>query len=256
MEQATEHLGTWRQPKVVLSTLALLLVAGIVVVSLVRDRIVNQPQWQVTVVGQGRVAYQPDQALVTLGVHVDKQRGAEAALKQLNEKVGKVVAAIKAADVQAEDVQTQAYTLYPQYDYKDGASLPSGYSANQQLVVKVRNLGQGSEQLTRVVAEATKAGANQVLGITFDVFNLNELKQQARLEAIADARSKAGALAAAAGVRLGKVIGWWEVVVQAPGLNSSVGMGMGGADKGSAAPTLPNGSQEVVVEMNLSYRVK
>ena len=42
------------------------LLATIVIVAILRDRIVNQPQWQVSVTGQGKVAYQPDIAVVTL----------------------------------------------------------------------------------------------------------------------------------------------------------------------------------------------
>ncbi|HLD86107.1 MAG TPA: SIMPL domain-containing protein [Patescibacteria group bacterium] len=253
-------VANWRQPKVILSLVGMLLLAGIVTVAILRDRIVNQPQWQVNVVGQGKVAYQPDTAEVTIGVQVDRAYSAELAMKQLNDKMAKIIAAIKAADVSAEDITTQNFSLYPQYDYKEGVQVSAGYSANQQVVAKVKELTTSSEKLAKVVGDATKAGANQIVGINFSVSNVEELKQQAKLKAISDAKGKAGALADAAGVRLGKVVGWWENIVQAPGLSGygsydyEKGSGMGGG--GGGTPTVPTGSQEIIVEITVNYKVK
>lgn len=254
----SSFLSDWRSPKTVALFLGMLLLAGVVVVSIVRERIVSEQQWQVAVTGQGKVAYQADIAMVTLGVQVDKVPTADQALKNLNAKMNKVVAAIKATGISPDDVQTQNYTLAPQYNYKDGVTTPAGYSANQQLVVKVRKINQGSEQLTRVLADATKAGANQVNGIAFDLSNINEVKQQARLKAIADAKGKARQLAWAAGVRLGRVVGWWENVVQAPGVSGPAFMadGKGGGDMPQITPTVPSGLQEVIIEVSLNYKLR
>lgn len=253
--------GTWRQPKVVLSLAGMVLLAGIVTIAIIKDRIVNQPQWQVNVTGQGKVAYQPDTAEVTIGVQVDRAASAELAMKQLNEKMDKIVSAIKAADVPAEDITTQNFSLYPQYDYRDSVQTTAGYSANQQVVAKVNNLNTSTEKLGKVVGDATKAGANQIVGINFSISNVEELKQQARIKAIEDARGKAGSLASAAGVRLGKVVGWWENLIQAPGVQNYGAYGMGGAEKGSGiggggSPVVPTGSQEIIVEVTVNYKVK
>ncbi len=248
-----------RWPKIVLAGLAMVLIAVVVVVSIVRDRIVNQQQWQVSVIGQGKVSYQPDIANVTLGVQIDKVSQAPDALNQLNERITKIIESIKAAGIAPEDIQTQNYSLYPQYDFIDDTSKLSGYNANQQLVIKVRGIAENSGLVSRVISEATKAGANQVLGVTFDVANIEDLKQEARLEAIADAKMKAGKVARAAGVRLDKVVGWWENIIQAPGLPGSLSDGkggMGGNVQASVSPVIPAGSQEVIIEMNLNYRIK
>jgi uncharacterized protein YggE len=163
--------------------------------------------------------------------------------------------------VAPEDIQTQNYSLYPEYDYNNGitSSTPTGYSANQQIIVKVKDVDKQPDKVSRVIAEASKAGANQVLGVSFDVSNLEDLKQQARLKAIADAQDKAGKLATAAKVRLGDVIGWWDNVVQVPGLQTQYydkgGVGGAGMGNGTIA-VLPNGSQEVIMEVNLNYQVK
>ncbi len=249
---------SWRNPKMVIMLVGVVLLAAIVAVAILRDRLVNQPQWQVNVTGQGRVSYQPDIANVTLGVQIDKVKQAQEALKQMNDKMTSILAALQQIGVAAEDIQTQNYSLYPQYDYKDGTSIPSGYSANQQLVVKVKQIDSDKAKLPKIIAQATGAGANQVLGIAFDVSNLDELKQQARLKAMADARAKAGVLATAAGVRLGKVVGWWENLLQAPGAlapyyGDKGGIGGSGA---SVTPPVPSGNNEIIMELTLNYKVK
>jgi uncharacterized protein YggE len=248
----------WSLSKVILTALAMVLLAGIVVAAILRDRLVNQPQWQVSVIGQGKVAYQPDIANVTLGVQIDRVAKADEALNQLNDKINKIVVALKAAGINDNNIQTQNYSLFPQYDYPAGGTAQlSGYSANQQLIIKVDDIDKASSKVSKVISEATRLGANQVIGVTFDVTNLDDLKQEARVKAIDDAKNKAGRLANAANVRLGKVVGWWENFLQAPGLPyyGYYAEGKGGA-VGGAAPVVPSGSQEIVVEVNLNYQVK
>ena len=207
-----------------------------------------------SITGQGRVTYQPDLATITLGIQVDKAPTAEAALKQLNETMPKIIAAILPLGIPATDIQTQSYTLNPQYDFPEGGTQTlSGYNANQQLSVKARNIAGNGELVGKVIAEAGKAGANQVLGVNFSVEKLNDLKQQARLKALADAQAKVAPLAKAAGVRkIGKVTGWYENFIQSPDVPAP-GYGMGG---GSSTPQLPVGTQEIVVEVGLNYEVK
>lgn len=163
MAQGTSR--SWSDPKLI--ALAILAVTSVVVVAIIRDRIVNQQQWQVSVNGQGKVSYQPNQATIQLGVQIDKQAKAEDALKQLSEKITKVTAAVKAAGIPDEDLQTQSYLLYPQYEYVSEVSTLVGYSANQQLTIKVRNITENNEAVAKIISEATKAGANQVGSVVF-----------------------------------------------------------------------------------------
>lgn len=250
-------LNSWRSPKTWLVFLAIIAIAAVAIISILRDRIVNNQQWQVSVVGQGKASYQPDIATVTLGVQIDKAARAEDALDQLNGKMAKIIAAVKAAGIADEDIQTQNYSLYSQYDYIDNASTLTGYNANQQLMVKVREINKDADKVSKVIAAATKAGINQVLGVSFDISNLEDLKQEARIKAIADAKSKAGNIASTAGVRLDKVVGWWENIVQAPGISNSYYYdGKGGAGGAVASPSVPTGSQEIIIEINLSYKIK
>lgn len=250
--------SSWREPKYVLMLVALLLLGGIITISIIRDRIVNPNLQQVTVNGQGRVSYSPDLAVVTLGLQIDKAKSAEEALNQLNSKMENILKAVKEIGVTDNDIQTQNYYLNPQYDYADNVSRVSGYNANQQLVVKITAYDQDPARLNKVIAAASKAGANQVAGLTFDSSKMNDLKQQARIAAIKDAKDKSAALAAAAGVELKSISGWWENVIQpsAYGYAYSYDQGGKGGAGISSDPQIGAGSHEVVIEVGLSYNLK
>ncbi|MDX9893692.1 MAG: SIMPL domain-containing protein [Patescibacteria group bacterium] len=241
--------------KLALVLVGMLLVSGIVSLALLRDWIVNRPQWQVTVSGQGKLSYQPDTAIVYLGARVDKASTAQRALNQLNDTMTKVFEAVSTVGIPEADIQTQNYSVTPQYDYIDGAQVLSGYSAAQQLVVKIKDLQNQPNLISRVIGAAAEVGANNVEGISYELSNLESLKQQARIMAIEDARNKAGDLALAAGVKLGKVVGWWDNIIQAPGSGQPYYYADGKGGAGSLG-TIPTGLQEIIVEVGVTYRIK
>lgn len=247
----------WKEPKNVMMFVGLLLVGVIVITALVRERIVNPNENQVTVTGQGKVAYQPDIATVTLGVQIDKADTAENALNQLNKKINKIVEAMLVIGVKKENIQTQNYSVYPQYDFIEGSSAQSGFNASQQLSIKVENIQKDAEAVSGVISEASKAGINQVTGITFDVSSVSDLRQQARILAIADAKAKAVELSQITGTKLGKIMNWYENVISTPEPRPMM-YGLGGSSDAvkEIAPSVPSGTQEIVVEMGLNYEVK
>lgn len=252
----------WKEPKIILIFFGIVLLAGVITVSILRDAIVNRSESQVTVIGRGEVEFRPDIGKINLGVQVDKAPTAENALVQMNDKMNAIIQSVKILGIPEEDIQTQEYNLFPQYDYKDGSSTISGYGASQQLVIKVKDIND-SNLLNKVVAEASKAGANQVLGVNFEISDINNFKQQARILAIKDARSKSEEMAKAAGIRkLKKVIGWYETEIESPnmqnGVRSSDAFGLGGmeAPKAVPSPNIPSGSQKIVIEVGLNYEVR
>jgi len=243
----------FKSSKIIIKILGMLLLSLIIIVSIVRDRIVDREQWQVTVSGTGKISYAPDIANVRLGVQIDKSQNAEIALADLNSKISKAMDAIKKIGIAEEDIQTQNYSIFPQYDYAEDISKFVGYNANQQLIVKVKNLAKDANLVSKIISESTKAGVNQITGITFDVSRLEELKQEARLVAIADAKKKAQSIALALGVKLGNVVGWWENPVQAPGVPGPYYLdGKGGGDQAA----VPAGGQEIIIEVGVNYKIR
>lgn len=263
-QEMTPPKSQWVNPKNAIIFASMILLSGIIFVSILREKIVSENNDVTTVTGQGKVSYQSDIAIVTLGVQVDRVSKAQEALGKLNDSMNKVIEATKASGVSAEDIQTQAYSLFPHYDYQitsGGTNVPSGYDANQQIIIKVKGIDLNPSLVGSIIESASNAGANQVVGISFDVSNLNELKQKARVEAINDARAKSGGLAKAAGIgKMGRVVSWYENIIKSPDLQN-YGYGVGGSDtvlssKSSVAPQIPSGNQDIIIEIGLNYRIK
>ncbi|MDD4332550.1 MAG: SIMPL domain-containing protein [Patescibacteria group bacterium] len=261
MEEKNCCAAGWRSPKTILIFLGVVLLAAIIIFSILREKIVQNDNWTINVVGQGKVAYQPEVAKVSLGVQIDKVQKADDALNQLNTKMNSIVKALKEAGISEEDVQTQNYTLSPQYDTIQGELKVGGYSTNQTVVVKVKDIVNNQDKVSKIIAIATKAGANQLGGVAFEPENVNDLKQEARVKAITDARNKATGIAGALGVKLGKVVGWWENTISSPDYSgySYYGGGIGGGGGGMAGgsvPSVPTGLREIIIEVNLNYKIK
>ena len=246
-----------------LIAIGLVLITVVAVVSLLRERIVSPIQNQVTVYGTGKVEYKPNTANVTLGVRVDRAGSAGEALEQLNVKIKKINDAVLALGIPADDIKTQNYNLYPNYDYKDGISRVSGYNANQNIIIKVRKVDENLESVNKVVAVAGDNGTNEIQGVNYYIDDISVLKQKARILALEDARKKAGALAKAAGIRrLGKVVSWYEdapmPVDNYAYSDAPMAMGMGGfaEAKSSTPPQISSGTQDIVVNMGVNFEVK
>jgi hypothetical protein len=276
--------------------IGILAMCAIIIVAILRDRIVNERFKQITATGQGKITYTPDTAVINLGVQVDRAPKAEDALNQLNDRIDKIKKAVMAVGVKEEDITTSNYSLSPQYDYRvetavtpralaptkdlavssDGGVGSSeiapmiapaspgekvltviGYTANQQLTIKVKDIANNNNLLNKAIAEAGKSGANQINGVSFEASNLEALKQQGRVKAIEDAKGKAKELAGAAGVRLGDITGWYENFVGPTpygAMDYAAKGGMGGG--GGSVPQISAGNNELVVEVGVTYDIK
>jgi uncharacterized protein YggE len=115
-----------------------------------------------------------------------------------------VLGALDAAKVARADVQTSELSVSPVLDNPEDGSAPkvTGYQASNMVTVKVRDVA----ALGTIVDAVTGAGANRLYGIGFDVADPKPVLDEARRQAVADARHKAELFAAAAGVKLGAVI--------------------------------------------------
>jgi uncharacterized protein len=156
----------------------------------------------VTVTGEATVAVAPDTAMIRLGVGTQEKTAREASEANARQMTG-VLAAIKDTGVADRDIQTSRLSLQPQYDpNKSGTARLTGFQASNQVTVRIRDI----DKLPTVLDRAITAGANEMSGIEFVVSEQSKLLDQARDDAIADARRKADLYAKAAGAKLGRVV--------------------------------------------------
>jgi uncharacterized protein YggE len=219
---------------------------------------VSQNNYQVNVTGQGKVLLDPDTAEVTLGVSIDNASTANVAIQELNTTIGKIIPALESLGIPKKDIRTLAYNLYPKQSFVTETGEPStisGYNADQMVIVSIKDLSVGKDLVNKTVAKATEAGANQIKGVAFTSSKLSDLKQRARLLAIQDAKKQSQETAKTAGVKLGKITGWYENLIQSPDLNNVAYSGMA-VDGGVGTPQITPGKEEIIIDVNISYEVK
>lgn len=100
-------------------------------------------------------------------------------------------------------MQTSNLSVNPNWTgYDSGSPTISGYVAANLLTVTIRDLA----GLGQVLDAAVQDGANTLNGLSFGFTDPRPLMDEARKEAVADARARAELLATAAGVTLGRVV--------------------------------------------------
>ena len=172
----------------------------------------------ITLSGEGVVEGRPDIARISLGVSVTAPT-ARAAMARDAEQMTAVLSALKAAGLEARDIQTSSISLSAQYDYEPNKPARlTGYGAANSVQITVRAI----DQTGAVLDAAAGAGANQVNGISFDLSHREKLGDEARLAAVKDLEARAHLYAAALSkahlklVRLSE--GGAEPVMRTPGV--------------------------------------
>ena len=156
-------------------------------------------QQGVVVSGLGKVSGTPDVLRVQLGVEV-RRDDVSTALRDANTVQSRIRDAVRADGVDPKDLQTSDVSLYPAYTPK-GA--PHGYTVNESLTVKLRNLSRAG----KTIGDAVVAGGNaaRVQGVSFALEDNAALLEQARDAAYAEAKKKAQRYADLSGRSLGPV---------------------------------------------------
>jgi uncharacterized protein YggE len=153
----------------------------------------------ITVTGTGDTRATPDRAHLTFGVQ-SQGATAEQALAANSADVRRLIQALKAGGVAAKDLKTEHFDVSPRYDV-DKVTESRGYSANSMVSVSNQPL----ERARNLSDVGVKGGADTVSGPSLSVADRDAEYRRALERAFADARAKAEALAAAAGVSLGEV---------------------------------------------------
>jgi uncharacterized protein YggE len=190
------------------------------------------PMRTISVTGEGSITAANDTARLGFGV---EGRGATrpAALRRSSANLRRVLAALKGLDVADRDLRTRGVSVAPRRDRR-GRRLP-GYIARGGVTAVVRDV----TQTGAVVDAAIAAGAASVNGPSFFIDDPQALLHRALVAAFRDARSKAAALAAEAGLTLGRTISIRESTFVPAETGVDGGGGGGGQVRREAAPTEP-----------------
>ena len=198
----------------------------------------------------GKVTVIPDTGEINVGIQVNKPT-VEAAQKEANGKINKVTGEIKKLGIDEKYIKTVNYSVYPEYDYRAGQKI-IGYNVNITLVIKVKDF----DKINQVIDTATSLGANQIgnLSFTIDDEKTEELKMEARKQAIEKAKTKAKEIANIGGLKLGRIVNISESTA-ASSNRLYAPKGLGGSEVDSAEPVaqIQPGESEIIVSVVLSY---
>lgn len=234
----------------------------------------SAPSPTLAISANASVDFIPDIAKLTLGVRVEAP-AAQQATNSVNQRAGRVIAALRALGISANAIKTSSYNLEyrepqtPQPSSEIQPSLPqNAMPINASASAPMsrppdQRLAAGSYVATetlevtspvglagRALDAAINAGANQSFGLSYQSSNEQSLYRAALAKAVLAARQSADAIAHAAHVTI--------VGVQSISNSSQVpeGMAVGySARSMSAAQVLP-GTEAISAAVFIVYRIR
>ncbi len=214
---------------------------------------------RITVSGTGEVYAKPDLALINFSV-VSESKTVEEATSDNTEKMNAAIDFVKGTGVEEKDLKTISFNVYPRYEYRKveleiypyppGKRVLVGYEVTQTLQVKIRDL----EKIGDILDGVTDIGINQVGSLSFTIDKQDEFKEQAREEAIEEAKAKAEILASQLGVDLVKIIDFSESGSVPRYYDYAMESSMKGMSS-SAAPQIETGENKIEVSVSIVYEI-
>jgi uncharacterized protein YggE len=176
---------------------------------------VNSQQEGIWVSGQGEITATPDLATLYLGVEAQADTVADAQ-SQAAEAMDNVMAALSDNGVDDDDIQTQYFSIdqVTRWDSDKDEQVVTGYRVTNMVTAKIRDM----DNIGAIIDAVAAAGGDyiRVNSIAFSVEDPSEYYEEARAEAMADAKAKAEQLADLAGIKLGAPTYISEGTIYAP----------------------------------------
>ncbi|MGC9602363.1 MAG: SIMPL domain-containing protein [Minisyncoccia bacterium] len=244
----------------------------------------------ISVSGHGEDLAVPDIATFSFSVVSDEATvaGAQADATAV---ANAITAYLTGAGVDTKDIQTSGYSIEPQYTYQNAACPMSGqvptaptpdvvvnsggssgsgtssgaivycppgkqtltgYEVSQSTTVKVRDTSKAGDLLAGVGSK----GATEVSGLTFTFDDPTAVQTEARNKAIADAKSKAEALAQQLGVTLVRVVSFSENAGGSYPQPVAYSMAAGSGGNAATAPVISPGQNTTTDDVTITYEIK
>lgn len=224
-----------------------------ILIVLLSNLVISQSNMQTTimqptvdVMGEGIVKVVPDE--VTINVQVENKGQNPKDLKQKNDFViNEVLAFIRSMKIDDKNVQTEYVRLNKNYDYQ---TKTYSYVANQSISIYLKDLKLYESLMNGIVEK----GINRIDGISFSSSKINELKSEARIKAMENAKMKADEYAQVLKQSIGKAVSISEFNnISYPGPVNKKAMMMSSDSSGMEQQTISVGEIEIVTKVNVSF---
>jgi len=136
--------------------------------------------------------------------------------------------------------------------FRSWAQTPSGYTAQNSVVITVRNLN----NVGKIIDAALANGANRIDSLNFTASDTSAAKNEALTDAVRSAKEKAQAVANALGVRLVRIANVYaDTQADMPRYENYMPMMMAKGASAAATPIAP-GELSVAATANVTYVIE
>jgi uncharacterized protein YggE len=201
----------------------------------------NEPV--IVTTGEGLVKMAPDRVWVNIAAE-SRAKSPREAQRANADAMKAVLDKLKALGLPADDLQ-------PQFDYANGRQSLREYLARNSIEVRVDEVARAGEVLDAAVG----SGATSVSGVRFDLKDRSAAEREALKKAVADARGRADAAAAGAGMRVDRVVRIEEQRVMVPEPRP-VMMTRQSMVADAAGPPMSPGELEIRVMVTMTSSIK
>lgn len=209
-------------------------------------------QAHITVRGTGIVTAKPDMVNLQVGVQAQKSTLSDAQA-EASASMDAIMKQLKDAGIDDKDISTAQYSVEPVTNYQDNQPPQvTGFRVTNILNVKIRDISKASTLIDSLV----KSGANTIYGVSFGFSDPSALMNQAREQAMNDARSKAAQLAGLASVTLGAPIAIEDLGQSVPPTPIPMSTLRSALSSDASVPQITPGQQQVQVDLNVVYAIK
>lgn len=166
------------------------------------------PTPQIVATARGEVKVVPDRANIQISVQTRGETAAAAAAENARKQKA-VIDALRALGIDAKDIATSGYNVYPEQRYEPNKEpVVVGYNVTNTLSVELKSIN----MVGPAIDAALGKGANMISSLQFFASNTDAARQEAIAIAVRKARADADAAAKAAG---GSITGVLEITVGA-----------------------------------------
>ena len=209
----------------------------------------NTQQEGIWVNGQGEVTVTPDLATLWLGVEAQADTVTEAQ-SQAVEAMDNVMTALTDNGVDEDDIQTQYFSIDQVTRWDDDEYVVIGYRVTNMVIAKIRDI----DNVGAIIDAVAEAGGDltRINNIAFSVDDPSEYYEEAREEAMADAKAKAEQLADLAGIELGQPTYISEGNIYPPIVYRDAGM----APEEGYTTSISPGEIELTLTVQVAYAIE
>jgi uncharacterized protein YggE len=214
----------------------------------------------ITVQGHGEVDKAPDTAKFSFTIQ-NEAKDTATAQDAVSQKVTTVKTDLMAAGIEEKYITTDSYNSYPNYEYRTDSCIKApcgnqqvlkGYIVSQNVKVSVKDLSK-SEAVAGILG---KDGVTSIDGPNLGFEDAHAVSNEARDEAIADAKVQADKLAQSLGVSLVRIVSFNENGNNVPRAYDTKAMSAMAPQTAGSVPNIPTGVQTVTSDVSITYEIR